>query len=127
MSFSFAAGAECTGTPCFCERSEQRPVCVSGCACIGMHRDTLTKMEASAGSNHLGHTSDHGLHFHLQWTHCCTLGPGKMFQQGLMFLYLFFAATLPDLFQMHSTVVVYQSCLYFLISSKIFYLCLSYQ
>lgn len=82
VSFSFAAGAECTGTLCFCERSEQQPVCVSGCVCIGMHRDTLTEMEASSGSNHLGHTSHHGLHFHLHWTHCCTLGPGKKFQHG---------------------------------------------
>lgn len=52
-------------------------MCVSGSVCAGVYRDALTEMEASTRTNCVGHSSHHGLHFHLQWPHRCTLGPGN--------------------------------------------------
>lgn len=92
FSFFFAAGAECTGTLCLCERGEQQPVCVSGSVCAGVYRDALTEMETSAGPDCMGHTPHHGLHLHLQWPHHCTLGPGNLTsQKGSDKVYIFVA------------------------------------
>lgn len=66
LEFSpLAAGPECTGTLCLCERGKQQPVCLSGRVCAGMYGDALAEMEASAGPDYMGHTPHHGLHLHL--------------------------------------------------------------
>lgn len=78
FSFSSTAGAERAGTLCLCERGEWRPVCVPGCVCAGVHRDTFSAMETSTGSDCLGHTHHHGLHIHLLQPHHPALGPGNL-------------------------------------------------
>lgn len=58
-------------------------MCIPSRLCAGVHRNTLSEMETSDRSDRMGHSAHHGLHFHLQWPHHCTMGPGKFtFQKG---------------------------------------------
>lgn len=81
LSPSLAAGAECKGPLCLCERGERQPVCVSGRVRAGVYGDALTAVEASAGPDRLGHAPHHGLHLHLQRAHHPALGPGNLNSQ----------------------------------------------